>query len=44
MVVCKMCMVEMDGKCIYSCNMKVKNNVIIFINIFMFMDERKSIM
>lgn len=39
-----MCMVEMDGKWVYSCNMKVKNNVIIFINILMFMDERKSIM
>ncbi|MGL2817319.1 2Fe-2S iron-sulfur cluster-binding protein, partial [Helicobacter pylori] len=25
-VACKMCMVEMDGKRIYSCNTKAKNN------------------
>lgn len=41
---CKMCMVEMDGKRIYSCNTKAKNNAVILTNTPTLMDERKSIM
>ncbi|WQV85932.1 NADH-quinone oxidoreductase subunit G [Helicobacter pylori] len=43
-VACKMCMVEMDGKRIYSCNTKAKNNAVILTNTPTLMDERKSIM
>ncbi|WQV06491.1 NADH-quinone oxidoreductase subunit G [Helicobacter pylori] len=43
-VACKMCMVEMDGKRVYSCNTKAKNNATILTNTPTLMDERKSIM
>ncbi|AFI03705.1 NADH-quinone oxidoreductase subunit G [Helicobacter cetorum] len=43
-VACKMCMAEMDGKRIYSCNTKAKNNAVIFTNTPALMAERKSIM
>ncbi|PAF50008.1 NADH dehydrogenase [Helicobacter sp. 12S02232-10] len=43
-VACKMCMAEMDGKRIYSCNSKVKNNSVIFTHTSEIMAERKAIM
>lgn len=41
-VACKMCMVEMDGKRVYSCNTKAKNNAVILTNTQTLMDERKA--
>ncbi|PAF50677.1 NADH-quinone oxidoreductase subunit G [Helicobacter sp. 13S00477-4] len=43
-VACKMCMSEMDGKRIYSCNTKVKNNSEIFTQTPEIVSERKAIM
>ncbi|PAF47342.1 NADH dehydrogenase [Helicobacter sp. 12S02634-8] len=43
-VACKMCMAEMDGKRIYTCNTKVKENATILTQTPEILSERKAIM
>ena len=41
---CKLCMVEIDGKRVYSCNVKVKDGMIVATNTPEIATERKAIM
>ncbi|PAF44283.1 NADH-quinone oxidoreductase subunit G [Helicobacter sp. 11S02596-1] len=43
-VACKMCMAEMDGKRVYTCNAKVKDNAEIFTQTPELLAEKKAIM